>query len=176
MDLRRIPSTVLVALGLACGPSVEDDGSASTCLSTLSGDDDGTDVGSCLSECLGMLPTTEDGTTTEDESDVDSCLDATGPCLSPPEETTDSGSSFIVVTDSSDSGTSTDSGTDSGTSDSGTSDSGTSDSGTSGSTSGGAEDESPRARSWREAMQRMEDGGALPADVLAKLRAQKGPR
>ena len=168
MILKRVPAPILIALGLGCGPTAGgDEATSSACLSPPY-DDDGTDVGPCLSECLGMLPTTDEGTTTS-ESDVGPCLDTTSPCLSPPEESSDTGGSFIVVTDTS-SGTSTDSGTDS---DSGSGTESGTDSG-GGSTSGGTEDTSPRARSWREALERMD--GTLPSDVLAKLRAQKGPR
>jgi hypothetical protein len=175
MILKNVPPSILVALGLGCGPSLEDD-TSTTCLSSVSFDDDGTDVGPCLSECLGMLPTTDEGTT--EESDVGPCLDATG-CLTDIDTSTgtsESGGFISASSDTSDSGTSTDSGTDSGTStgtDSGTS-TGT-DSGTGG-TTGAAPEESPRARSWREALQRMDEGGTLPSDVLVKLRAQKGPR
>jgi hypothetical protein len=174
MILKNVPPSILVALGLGCGPATEDDASASACLSSY--DDDGTDVGPCLSECLSTFSESEEGTT--EESDVGPCLDATG-CLTDIDTSTGTSGSesetggFIGAssdTSGSDSGTGSSSGTESG-------DESGSDSGTSGSsTSGGIEDASPRARSWREALQRMDDGGTLPSDVLARLRAQKGPR
>ena len=166
MILKRVPTPILLALGLGCGPTANDDASTSACLSPPY-DDDGTEVGPCLSECLGMLPTTDEGTTTSAESDVGPCLDVSS-CLEPPLDTsTGTSESGGFISASSDT---------SGDSDSGTTGGSGSESGSESGTTGGAQDASPRARSWHAALQRMADNASLPSDVLARLRAQKGPR
>lgn len=165
MDLRRIPPAVLVALGLeACA-----DTGVSTCLSMMipTSEDDGSsgasddttaETESDVGPCLGQIPTTDDG-------EVGPCLDTSGGCLSPPLDTSTSDGGFIS--------TSSESSGDSGTGSSG-SGSGSTDDGSSGSTSDGVQDASPRARAWHDALAKIER--TLPDDVVAKLRAQKGPR
>src|SRR5262249_34853425 len=154
MILKRVPTPILVALGLGCGPSTgSEDGSGSISQGESIGDDDVTES---LSGCLS--PPEEDGDLDgEDDAEV-------GPCLSECLDTT--GGFISASSDGSDSDGSTgSSGTDSsGTDSSGTDSSGTDSSGTGTSdgdsgTSGGTQDASPRARAWREALHRMESVG-----------------
>ncbi len=144
MDLKKLPPSVLLALGLA---SCDDTGS------TTSGD---STVGPCLSPaessatlgpCLDVDPTigmTTSGSTGGSDSGTTGSTGmtegdvSTGPCLTP--EPPDS------------SGSDTDTGT-----------------GTDGTSSGGME--APPSDSRAEALRRVLDRGALPADVAARLAA-----
>jgi hypothetical protein len=173
MILKRVPTPILVALGLGCGPTAGNDSSASQSISGSDGSEDigDDDITGCLSKPTSDIDDGEDG---EVGPCLSECLDVTG-CLEPPLDTSTSSGGFISgttgpcltppldtgTTDGTDTGTDTGTGTDSG--------SGTD----SGGTSGGTQDEGPRARSWREALERMEAEGTLPGDVLARLRAGK---
>jgi hypothetical protein len=151
MDLRKLPPSMLLTLGLACG-----DGKSS---------DETTTVNACLSPpdptgmmetgpCLGMEePLTTTGgddtlgsTSGSTGTDTGSGGSTFGPCLSP-EPPTGSGT---------DTETDTDTGTGTGT--------GT---GTEG-TSGMMGDELPPSRA--AALERVLDRGTLPPDVAARLR------
>ena len=122
MDLKRLPPSLLVALGLAgCGPAVDDGSTAGESGDSRSSTgDSGDTVGPCLSPviptgsatgassvgpCLGMV-------TTGPILDVGATV---GPCLEPP-FTTSSGTGPDTDTDTdTDSDTSGGDGTDSGT-------------------------------------------------------------
>lgn len=150
MNLKSLPGSILVALGLAsCGDDVT--------TSTASGDEGGDDgaeatTGPCLgvaddgiTSCLSSPPTTGES------SDVGPCLGAvtdegtTGPCLSPEDPSTSTGSE----------------------SDSGTSGSGSDSESSSGSSSSST---SARAPSRAEALERVES--VLPPDVVQRLQAR----
>ncbi|MCX4239466.1 hypothetical protein [Paraliomyxa miuraensis] len=147
MNLRKLPPSMLLALGLACGDK-GDGGDTTTVNACLSppGPETATgpclDVESCLSETTGF--STNDGTSTSTGgSGSGSGGDSTfGPCLSP-EPPTDSGT-----------GSDTDAGTDTGT-------------GSGTGTSGMMGDEPPTTRA--AAVGRVLDRGALPGDVAARL-------
>ena len=150
MNLRKLPPTMLLALGLACGGDDDPTGEASVsaCLTPPYPE---TEIGSCLSATTGL-------TTGSSTSGADSTF---GPCLSPPEPTTDTDSSSSTGTGSD---TGTDTGSDTG-SDTGTgSDSG---SGTDG-TTGMMGDQRPPTRA--AAVERVLERGTLPPDVAARLR------
>lgn len=154
MNLRKLPPSMLLTLGLACG-----DGKSS---------DETTTVNACLSpidptavETTPCLSTTGMGNT----SDVDTgpCLDV-GPCLSESTGFGTSGSSSGTggstfgpcLSPEPATGTSTDtgSGTDTGTDTDGT--------------TGMMAEEPPTSRA--AALERVLDRGTLPADVAARLR------
>lgn len=148
MDLRKLPPSVLLALGLAaCGDDqVTGDTAVDEGPSTTTGIPTEESLSGCLSCCLDIEST--DGTTTGPPStstDSTGGEVSTGPCLSPPETT--------------DTGTGTESGSDSGSS----SDTGT---GTEGSTGMMADEPELRAA----AVERVLERGTLPPDVAARLR------
>lgn len=159
MDLKKLPPSLLVALGLAgCGPSVDDDtteGNAETSTTDAST----SSVGPCLSppgETVGpCLDSVTVGPCLEPQTGtVGPCLDvppgtSTGVCLQPPPTTGSTGGDTDTDTD-------TDSDSDGGT------DTGT----TGGAGEGQAAD--PRGA----ILGRLLDSGVLPADVASKLRAK----
>lgn len=121
MDLKRLPPSLLVALGLAaCGPSVDDGSTAGD-----SGDSQGSTVGPCLSPVVSTGDTTGGGSvgpclgmvTTGPLLDVGATV---GPCLVPPLSTstgpdTDTNTDTDTDTDTdADTDTSGEDGTDSG--------------------------------------------------------------
>lgn len=163
MTLRNVPPAILVALGLGCGPSTgsDEESSLSACLSPPYDSGDSLDSG-CLSK------PEEDGEVDDGEVGpcLSECLDTTGGFISASSDGTDSSGTDTGSTGTESSGTDS-----SGTDSSGT---GSSDGGSDSGTSGGTEDASPRARAWHEALSKMEH--TLPVDVVAKLRARKGPR
>ncbi len=205
MMLKRVPTHILVALGLGCGPAVGNEGGASQ---STSGDG-GEDVGDVdISGCLGCLSNPTSYTDDGEDADVGPCLTeclapitggssggstsfTTGPCLTPIDTDTFDGTGTGTsdgtgtgtgtdVSTGSDAGTDTGTGTDPGSgtdTDTGTdTGSGTDPAGASSGTSGGTQNEGQRARWWREALERMEADGKLPSDVLARLREYKGAR
>lgn len=148
MDLKKLPPSMLLVLGLACdsgnGDSTSDSSTVGPCLSPPVETSDGTTsatsggMDSTMGPCLDIDPTAaETGATagTMGTGEV-----STGPCLTP-----EPGS------------TGTDSGSGSGTE------------GGSGTTGGM---EAPPSESRAQALQRMLDRGALPSDVAARLRSK----
>jgi len=149
MDLKKLPPSMLLVLGLACdsgnGDSTSDSSTVGPCLSppaetsagTSSTNTSGaTGMDSTMGPCLGVDPTAaETGATagTMGTGEV-----STGPCLTPEPEST---------------GTDSGSGTEGGSG-----------------TTGGME--APPSESRAQALQRMLDRGALPSDVAARLRSK----
>lgn len=143
MNLRKLPPSILLALGLACG---DDEGSSDTvvdtCLSPAT-TNDGTlsaclDIGPCLSTT--GLPTNTSTGMADSSSGAEV---STGPCLSPPETTgTDTGS---------ESSSGTETGVDTGT-------------------STGADMMGDQVTSRSAAVERVLERGALPPDVAERLR------
>ena len=155
MDLKKLPPSLLVALGLGCGPSVPDDEAGD-------GSPTSADAGPTTTACL-IAPET-----------VGPCLDgnftSTGPCLEPPGDT---GSDTGFNTEA---GTGT-SGTDTGTSTAGSSSSG-SDTGTFATETatsvclGGIAPDAPDARldGQQGVRERLIEAGVLPNDVAERLK------
>lgn len=151
MNLRKLPPSMLLTLGLACGDGKSsDETTVNACLSPMpSTETDDTmgpclDIGPCLSETA--FPTTGEsssGTSGTGSSGADSTF---GPCLSPEPP-----------------GTSTDTGTGTDTDGTGTDTDGT---------TGMMGDEPPPSRA--AAVERVMSRGTLPPDVLARLRALTG--
>lgn len=155
MNLRKLPPSMLLALGLGCSPNegTPNETTLDSCLSTTAWEvTSGTSHGSATSQGPGSATSTSTTgrTTGTSEVDASACLDV-GPCLfdigSPP----DMGPETSTGPDT---GTSTDSGTGTGT-------------GTG--TSGGMLDEPSDTRA--AAVQRVLSRDILPADVLERLRA-----
>lgn len=155
MDLRKLPPSMLLTLGLACGPGKgSDETTVDACLTPATTDEPSTgpgsdtdidtgpclDVGPCLSEDTGETTTGTTGTGGSGDSTF-------GPCLSPePPTSTGTGSG-------SDSGSSSDTG-----------------SGSDSGTTGAMEDEPAPSRA--AALERVLERGTLPADVAARLRSR----
>ena len=142
MNLRKLPPSMLLTLGLACnaGKGSDDTTAADSGPTTTSGSE--TMGTSTLGPCLDIDPaTSSDGTGT---SGADSTF---GPCLSP-EPPTGTGT---------DTGTGTGTGTDSGTD---------TDTDTDGTTGIMLDEPSSRAA----VLERVLERGTLPADVAARLR------
>lgn len=151
MDLRKLPPSMLLTLGLACsdGKSSDDTSTVNACLSPP---EETTDVatGPCLDvdptevatgPCLDVGPLT--GTTDTGTTGTTDGADSTfGPCLSPEPPT----------------GTGTDTGTGTGTGGETDTDG----------TTGMMNDAPPSSRA--AAIERVLDRGTLPADVAARLR------
>lgn len=155
MDLKRLPPSLLVALGLVgCGPAVDDGTTEGNSGSSSTGGSAST-VGPCL-DVITVGPCLVPPSTT-----VGPCLDATldttiGPCLLPPlTGSTGTGSGT---------GTDTDVDTDTDTDTDGSE-------GTDGGTTGGAS-EGQTAEPRGAILGRLLDAGVLPPDVASKLRAK----
>lgn len=166
MDLRKLPPSMLLTLGLACGDGKSSDQTATTgsCLSTNGWDYTDTTASTSLGPCLDVEPLTSTGPTsteTVDSTSTDGSSSAdstTGPCLSTTGwDTTGSGESTFGPCLSPEPPTST--GTDSGSS---------SDSGSDSGTTGMMGDAMPPSRA--AAIERVLERGTLPADVAARLR------
>jgi hypothetical protein len=159
MNLRKLPPSMLLTLGLACGDgkSTDETTTVNACLSPPDPTEMGTgsssaSEGTTFGPCLDIGPVTSTGELTgTGSSGADSTF---GPCLTPEPPTGTSGTD-----------TGTDSGTDTGT------DSGT---GTEGTTGMMGDELPPTSRA--AALDRVLDRGTLPADVAARLRASRGPR
>lgn len=147
MDLKKLPSSMVLMLGLACN----DNDTLGPCLSPATTDDSTyPTVGPCLDvdpSITSGVGTSGSGTTSSGSTDTGGTgADSTvGPCLSPPEPSTGT-----------DTGTGTGTGTDTG--------SGTDTDGTTGMMS----DEPPPSRA--AALERVLERGVLPPDVAARLR------
>jgi hypothetical protein len=162
MNLRKLPPSMLLTLGLACGDgkSSDETTTVNACLSPPDTTEVGTgsssaSEGTTFGPCLDIGPVTSTGELTgTGSSGADSTF---GPCLSPEPPT---------GTSSSDTGTGTGTGTDSGTDTEGT--------------TGMMGDELPptalaphAADSRRQALERLLERGTLPADVAARLRGRR---
>ena len=154
MILRRVPSSILFALGLtACGDDNGSDegGSVGPCLicdpqqcnETVDATDDDTGTASATGSTSSA---TDSGSTGVDESDV-------GPCLTPEQDSSSGGSS-------SGSSSGSESGSESGD-------------GASSTTASGLDDApAAGARAWADAFARVSE--RLPADVAARLGKDNG--
>jgi hypothetical protein len=152
MNLRKLPPSMLLTLGLACGDGKGSDDTTTTvnaCLSPI----DPTEVST--GPCLDIDPSATAGETTSDETGLTGTGTGTGtggstfgPCLSP-EPPTGTGTDTGTGTES---GTGTDTGTGTGT-------------------TGMMDDEPPTSRA--AALERVLDRGTLPADVAARLRDRR---
>ena len=149
MDLKRLPPSMLVALGLAAAPAAP-----------------GCTVSSCL-DVAGPEGETSSTGMVEGSSTVGPCLDVdpstVGPCLDVVPGTSSGGGTDTDGTGSG-TGTGTGSGTGTGT---GTGTDGDSDTDTDGGTSTGGAAAGPDERG--AVLGRLLDAGVLPADVAAKL-------
>lgn len=149
MDLKKLPSSMVLMLGLAC----TDQDTLGPCLSPATTDDGSSPtVGPCLDvdpSVTSEVGTSGSGTTSIGSTDTGSTgADSTvGPCLSPPEPSTgtDTGT---------DTGTGTDTDTGTGTDTDGT--------------TGMMNDAPPPSRA--AALERVLERGVLPPDVAARLR------
>jgi hypothetical protein len=170
MNLRKLPPSMLLALGLACTPEGEGSDAVSTCLLYFPPD------GTSSTSTSGSTTSADVGTSPCLKLDLPQWETSTSACLEPPWET--------GFESSSGSDTGTGSGTGSG------SDSG-SGSGTDGTTTVSAclvppdappgDSSAPyestlaphAADSRRQALERLLDRGTLPADVAARLRGAR---
>jgi hypothetical protein len=155
MDLRKLPPSMVLTLGLACGDGKSsDETTVESCLSTMPGMESTSlgpclDIGPCLSEETSFPTTGESTSGSSGSSSADSTF---GPCLSPePPTGTDTGTGTGSGTDTG-SGSDTDSATDTDAT----------------GTTGMMSDELPPSRA--AALERVLERGTLPPDVAARLR------